>query len=208
MDGTKILTVDDREFWENLYQSGQTPWDLGRAAPPLETFLKSPYTVPPGKVAVLGCGKGYECALFADHGFEVTGVDFAPSAIQATLEKFNERGISGSKGYLLERDFFQMHEYDHYYDYVVEHCCFAAIHPARRRTYFYTVRDLLKPGGKLIALWWLLDRPFGGPPFGLDKNELYQLFDNMFSIDISFSPNNSIRDRSGAELLTVLTARP
>jgi len=204
MNQLKTQTVDDSAWWEQLYQAGRTPWDIGRAAPPLEAYLNSPYAVPPGKIAVLGCGSGHDCMLFASKKFEVTGVDFAPSAIQKTFEKFNKAGINGTNGFLLERDFFNIHEYDNYYDYVLEHCCFSAIDPSRRRTYFYTVRDLLVPGGKLIALWWILDKP-GGPPFSVFKDELYALFDGMFTIDMAIVPTNSIPERKGQELLTVLT---
>jgi methyl halide transferase len=206
MQQAKQLTVDDSQWWESLYRSKRVPWDIGRHAPPLETYLKSPYAPPPGKMAVIGCGSGHDCLLFAKKGFEVTGIDFAPSAIKATHEKFEKAGLSGTKGFLLEKDVFNIHEYDGYYDYVLEHCFFSAIDPSRRRTYVYTVADLLKKNGKLIALWWLFEGK-GGPPFPVHKDDIYKLFDEVFSLEISYKPNDSIGDRKGAEFLTVMTKR-
>ncbi len=207
MERTRIYTVEDREFWDGLYRSGKTPWDLGRPSPPLATFLKSPYGLPPGKIAVLGCGHGHECMLFAKAGFEVTGVDFSHIAVQSTTKKFHEAGVLGSRGYLLERDFFSMHEYDHYYDYVLEHCTFCAIEPSRRRTYAWTVKDLLKPNGKFIALWWLMPDRKGGPPFAVHKDDIFELFDKLFKIEIAYQPQDSIKERKGQEYLTVMSLK-
>lgn len=202
----KKLTLDDREWWDQLYRTGKTPWDLGKPSPPLVTFLKSPYAVPPGRVAVLGCGSGHDCMPLVQAGFEVTGVDFAPSAIQATLQKFQQAGVAGKKGYLLNRDVFQIHEYDGYYDYAVEHCFFPALDPSRRRTYVMTVSDLLKPGGKLIGVWWLVESR-GGPPFTVTKDDIYSLFDSHFNIDIAYAPNDSVPQRRNAELFALMTKR-
>jgi methyl halide transferase len=200
----KRLTVDDSQWWEQLYLSGKTPWDLGKPAPPLLTYLKSTYAVAPGRLAVPGCGHGNDCLPFINAGFEVTGIDFAPTAVRSTFEKFQKTGKSGSLAYLLERDIFEIHEYDNYYDYVLEHCFMPALEPSRRRTYVYTLHDLLKPGGKVIGLWWLIDSK-GGPPFSMNRHDVYDLFDGKFKIDIAYSPNDSVPQRRGAELLTVMT---
>ena len=206
MQQAKQLTVDNSEWWENLYKSKRTPWDLGKAAPPIATYLKSPYAVPPGKIAVLGCGTGHDCMLFASKGFEVTGIDFSPTAVKQTFEKFEKAGLSGTKGFLLQRDMFSIHEYDGYYDYILEHCCFSAIDPTRRRTYARTVHDLLKPGGKHIALWWIQESK-SGPPFSLHKDDIYSFFDPLFKIDIAYVPTDSVKERKGAELFTVMTRK-
>jgi methyl halide transferase len=202
----KTYTVDDKEFWERLYQAKTIPWELNAPAPPLKTFTTSPYMVPPGSMAVLGCGSGHDCMLFANKGFQVTGIDFAPSAIQSTYQKFLGAGFAGKSAFLLERDVFSVHEYDRYFDYVLEHNFFSSIHPSRRRTYNRTVHDLLKPGGKLIALWWVEDKP-GGPPFGIPKDALWSLFGDYFTFDIVFQPNNSAKGREGHELFTLMTAK-
>jgi len=199
--------VDQKEFWERMFQAGVMPWDIGKAAPPLETFLKSPYAVCPGSIAVLGCGSGHDCMLFARHNFQVTGVDFAPTAIQITHRRFLDAGMSGKTGFLLERDLFSLHDYNSYFNYALEHAFFNSIDRSRRRTYAQKVRDLLKPGGKLIGLWWIDDAP-GGPPFGIAKDELFRLFEPFFTLDpVVFTPTNSAPGRQGKELFTLMTRR-
>ena len=203
---TRKLTIDEPEWWEKLYQTKKTPWDLGKPSPALMSYLKSPYAVQPGRIALPGCGHGHDCIPWVAKGFEVTGIDFAPSAVQSTFQKFQKAGVAGTKGYLLERDFFNIHEYDSYYDYIFEHCFFSAIDPSRRRTYVYTVADLLKPGGKLIGVWWLFDAK-SGPPFGVSKDEIYSLFDKRFTIDMGYAPSDSVPQRRNSEFLTIMTKR-
>ncbi len=198
-------TVEKMEFWEGLYQRNVTPWELGTFSPPFKTFLESPYRVPPGKIASLGCGTGHDALLFAKSGFEVTAFDFAPSAVASTKAKFEQSGLLGKSAFVIQQDIFDLHQFNGKFDYVMEHTCFCAIHPARRKTYEFVVRDLLKPEGKLIALWWLLDRQGSGPPFSVSKSELFDLFSADFRFDIVHEPTDSVPDRKGQELFTVMS---
>ncbi len=71
------LTAD---AWEQRYQTGDDPWDLGCPTTPLEHLLKSDQAPPPGRMAALGIGSGLDALRFAAAGFDVVGFDFAPSA--------------------------------------------------------------------------------------------------------------------------------
>lgn len=199
--------VEDPDFWENCYQKGVTPWEQDRPSPPLKTFLESPYKFPPGRVAVLGCGTGNDCMLLIEHGYEVTGIDFAPSAIQATYQKFLQAGVAGSKGYLLQRDLFDIPEYRNYFDVVYEYSCFNSIHKIDRRRYRNAVRDLLKPGGKFLAVWFVGERRSGGLPYSTTQAEIFELFDGSFSIDLSYVPTESFPKLQDKELLTLMTKK-
>jgi methyl halide transferase len=199
----KAPDPENKEFWENLYQTKITPWDLGKAAPPFKSFLDSAHSVAPGTVAVLGCGAGYECLLFAAKGFTVTGIDFAPAAISATKEKFERANIFQTTGFVVQSDIFALDHLKEKFQYVVEHTCFCAIQPARRPDYARTVHNLLKIGGQLIGLWWLLDKR-GGPPFAVDRSEIFELFSD-FRVDLSYEPIDSVPDRQGKELFTLMT---
>ena len=125
--------------------------------------------------------------------------------MQETVRKLDEGGCLGKTGFLLEQDIFGLNEYYGYYDYVLEHCLYCAIEPSRRRTYAWTVRDLLRPGGKMLALWWLVPERKGGPPFHVHKSEIFENFGDSFSIDIAYEPQDSVPERRAQELLTVMT---
>lgn len=159
--------VNQPNFWEQRYQEGSDRWDLGEAAPVWRSLLASPAAPKPGRIAVLGCGRGHDARLFAERGFDVVGFDFAPSAIAAAQEL-----AQGLPAQFLQRDIFGLpQEFAGQFDYVLEHTCFCAIDPDRRAEYMAVVQQILKPNGELLGLFWCHDRPTG-PPYGSSVAEL------------------------------------
>lgn len=156
-------------------------------------------------MAVLGCGTGHDAIFFAQQGFKIAAIDFAPYAIAATQAKFAEAGILNKSAVVIQKDIFDLHEWFGKFDYVLEHTCFCAIDPPNRNRYAFTVRDLLKPSGKLIGLWWLLNRESKLPPFSVSKSEIFELFSQDFKIDLAYEPTDSVPDRKGKELITVMS---
>jgi methyl halide transferase len=190
--------------WEQRYRQEDTPWDLGNPAPPFVQLLASAQSPPPGKIAVLGCGKGYDALLFSAAGFEVTGFDFAPSSLADAQAMAAARGINAT---FAQRDILALGaEFSQQFDYVLEHTCFCAIDPALRPAYVQGVKDLLRPSGQLIALFFTHNRP-GGPPFGVKPQEVLALFKPDFE-PLRFEPTpHSIAKRQGEEHLGILQLR-
>lgn len=167
------------DFWEQRYQEGTARWDLGKPAPPFVSLLDASTAPIPGRMAVLGCGRGYEAVLFASKGFEVVGFDFAPSAIASAMALAQEYGAAAE---FLQRDIFELiPEFENSFDYVVEHTCFCAIAPEQRLAYVELVQSLLRAGGELVALFWAHSR-LGGPPYGTTSEEIRQYFSPAFEI--------------------------
>jgi methyl halide transferase len=184
------------QFWESRYQTGDDRWDLGRAAPPLTTLLTQSLAPAPGRMAVLGCGRGYDALLFARQGFDVVGFDFAATAIAQAQH------LAGTQPIRFEqRDIFGLRkDYAGAFDYVLEHTCFCAIDPGLRPDYVQLVHSLLCPAGELIALFWAHNRS-GGPPFGSSEHELRTLWGSQFSLVDWQKPTNSVIGRQGEEIL-------
>jgi SAM-dependent methyltransferase len=197
------LTLD-ATFWEGRYQDGTTRWNLGQPAPPFVRFLNSPAAPPPGRIAVLGAGHGHDALLFAQHGFEVVGFDFAPSAIASGTEAAQVRRLSAQ---FLQRDIFTLpEEFSASFDYVLEHTCFCAIDPTQRSNYVNVVRSILRPSGKLIALFWAHER-VGGPPFGVTIAALRQYFAPYFDfLRFDLAPD-SVESRKDEEYFAYLSLR-
>jgi methyl halide transferase len=189
------------EYWHQRYQQGSTGWDLGAPAPPFINLLASSAAPTPGKIAVLGAGRGHEALLFAAHRFEAIGFDFAPAAVAAATEAAKLRGL---KVDFHQRDIFGLlPEFSGSFDYVLEHTCFCAINPIQRPEYVQLVHSLLKPGGQLLALFFTHSRT-GGPPFGSTPTEIRRLFADGFEI-LSLEPAmDSIESRCGEEHLGIL----
>ncbi|MBD1852901.1 methyltransferase domain-containing protein [Leptolyngbya sp. FACHB-711] len=199
--GNGFASPESPEFWENCYQEGTARWDLGHPAPPFASLLDSENAPLPGRIAVLGAGRGQDALLFAERGFEVVGFDFAPSAVNDANELAQARGYQAQ---FLQRDIFKLSpEFDRSFDYVLEHTCFCAIDPTQREAYVQVVKALLRPAGALIALFWAHDRS-GGPPFGTSLEEIRSRFMPTFEIVSIDRPKNSIERRRNEEYLIVL----
>lgn len=187
------LSVD---FWEERYASQHTPWDLAKPAPPFVALIKKEH-LPPGKMAVLGAGRGHDAAFFARQGYEVMGFDYATLAIQEATE------VYGDLCRFVQADIFNLPtQYQYQFDYVLEHTCFCAIHPTQRQAYVKTVDFLLKPGGKLVGLFWDHDG-HGGPPYSTPGEEVKRLFKTAFETYLFEKTSHSIPSRQNEEWLAI-----
>ena len=190
--------------WEAQYQKGETPWDKGEPSPGLVDFLaEEPVS---GRVLVPGCGFGYDVRALAATANEVVGLDIAPSAVEGAA-RFprvkNER-------YELANLFELPPHLRGTFDWIWEHTCFCAIDPSMRATYVEAVASALKPGGKLLAVFYLdpgHDRPDEGPPFGVRVVELDRLFLPRFDLVREWLPAHAYPGREGREWMRVMARR-
>ena len=170
----------EKDFWQSKYKEDHTPWDIGQVAP---AFVKynSKLRAQNSKVCVLGCGRGHDAFYFAEKGFETYGFDFAKSAVDY-CNKIKKRKKLKSV-YFYQKDFFKLTKdkrWSGFFDCVIEHTSFCAINPKRREEYVGLINYLLKPGGKLIGLFFSRPKKLGGPPYGINKSKLRALLNKGF----------------------------
>lgn len=192
-------------FWQGRYESGETPWDLGGPSPHFEALLKQqPAFLKPGRMAVLGSGRGHDAALFARAGFEVVGFDYAPGA------KAEATRLYGDRVRWEQADIFTLADpaspWHGQFDVVLEHTCFCAIAPSDRPRYAAAARNLLKPGGLLIGVFWE-NGESEGPPFNTTPADLQAIFGESFS-PLSEESHPPAGGRSGQERLVILQRKP
>lgn len=194
----RIDGTDNPESWEAIYQAGDAGWDIGKPAPPLVDLLNnSPSWLSTGKLICFGAGAGHDSNLFAEQGFDVTAVDFAPSAVKSidNYAKVNKSLRS------LECDILSLPT-DHIgqYDYVLEHTCFCAIPVKNRIDYVSAAKAALKPNGVLFGLFYRFDtKDDKGPPYSTSEEEINKLFSNDFEIIELQTPKNSHGKRQNRE---------
>ena len=78
-----------KAFYELWYRFGTPPW-VGQARPELVELVESGELLP-GRAIDLGCGEGDNAIFLAQHGFQVTAVDFSPAAIDKAKAKARTR---------------------------------------------------------------------------------------------------------------------
>lgn len=163
------------QFWNNRYESNDTPWDFGGVPSELKAYLKK--HPKGGKVLIPGCGSGYEAQAFAEAGYDVTAVDLSAVAVARTKARLDP----AQARHVYEGDFFVAKFAPASFDVVYERTFLCAIRPELRPTYRDSVARLLKPGGAFIGYFYYQKTdPAGGPPFGLAWGESDLLFARHF----------------------------
>ena len=166
-----------QQFWQERFQSGDTPWDRGAVHPQLDAWLAAG-ALAPCRILVPGCGSGYEVAALARAGFEVTAFDYAPAAVARTRENLAAAGRSAA---VLEADALAWQP-ERPFDAVYEQTCLCALYPDHWRAYADRLHAWLAPGGRLYALFVQFLRAgavggaIEGPPYHCDINAMRALF--------------------------------
>jgi len=158
-------------------------------------------------VLVPGCGFGHDVRALAATADEVVGLDIADSAVIGARKFPNVGGETYVQG-----DLFNLPpEMRGAFDWVFEHTCFCAIHPKQREAYVEAVAGALKPGGRLLAVFYLdpgNDSPDEGPPFEVSVAELDRLFLPRFTLEGEWLPEHAYPGREGREWMRVLRVLP
>ena len=79
--------------WNDNYATGQTPWDSGQPSRELVRVLDE-RNIAPCRTLDLGCGTGTNAVYLAGRGFDVTGIDLSPLAIEKAKSKAAAAGGS------------------------------------------------------------------------------------------------------------------
>lgn len=196
--------------WDEQYRKEETPWEKGAPSPPLKDWIeKNPGSIQ-GSVLVPGCGLGHDVRTLARRtaADPVVGIDISITAV----EKAKTFETAGNETYRVADLFNLGPEFTSAYDWVWEHTCFCAIDPERREDYVDAVWNCLKPGGTLLAVFFLdpYDEDHGpgqGPPHGTTIYELKTRFahSGKFRIDDLYVPHRTYEGREGRETVMRMT---
>jgi SAM-dependent methyltransferase len=191
--------------WNQRYELGDTPWEKGRAAPPLVELLEKmdPSMWGEGPVLVPGCGTGHDVRVISSLGPETLGLDLAPLA----LAKATEFPTTGKESYELGDFLDPAWRRGKTFTAIWEHTCYCAIDPSRRPDYAAACKELILPGGHLIGVFFLTPNDPGeedeGPPFNASIFELDARFAPEFERINSWVPENAFSGREGREWVAI-----
>ena len=189
--------------WDELYRRRETPWEKGIPHPALVDFLEENGPLR-GKIFVPGCGSGHDVCALSTAENHVLGIDLAARA----MAKAEARPKIGNEEYLLADLFELPAKFDHQFDWVFEHTCFCAIDPSQRKTYVEAISRLLKPGGMLLAIFFINpDHDEDGPPYRVSTNELEGFFGKDFTVEREWVPARTHPGREDRELMRILRLR-
>lgn len=158
------------DFWQARYDEGTTGWDRGGPSPALQAWLHAG-ELTPCRVLVPGCGRGHEVIALAAAGFEVTGIDYAPAAVDAVRQALATRGLSAT---IEQADLFD-YQPAACFEAIYEQTCLCALQPERWGCYERRLAAWLAPGGRLFAAFMQTDSDTG-PPFACPPEAMRVLF--------------------------------
>ncbi|KAG6010016.1 hypothetical protein E4U21_000457 [Claviceps maximensis] len=187
--------------WTDLWESDENNlWDRGKPSPALIDFIESkpealcaPVAGKAGRFCALipGCGRGYDVAMLALHGFDVYGLEVSSKGAQIARDYVTRELESpqdynyGPKGrfqtqvgsvQIITADFFDRdwetllggagkRGFDLIYDYTF----LCALLPEMRKDWSTRMAELVAPRGVLVCLEFPMYKNLGaaGPPWGL-----------------------------------------
>lgn len=162
-----------RAFFSLLYFF-KPPWDTGIPAPEL---VRAVAQRSPGRALDIGCGTGTNVRYLAEHGWQATGLDFAPTAIAQARRK-----LKGLPATLRVADVTRLTEIDlpGPYDLALDMGCFHSLTAEGRRLYAHGLKHWLKAGGIYLLYAW--QPGSGGPGEGLPREAVIAAFADGFKL--------------------------
>lgn len=145
-----------RLFYEVLYRYFHAPWDIGPRAELVA--LVETGRLKPCRAIDLGSGTASNCIYLAQHGFDVTGVDFAPAAIEKGRSLAKAAGVSV---HFIVDDLTDLKHVTGVFDLLIDYGTIDDLRPRQRELYLRNVLPLTHPGSLFLLYcfewkprWW------------------------------------------------------
>jgi ubiquinone/menaquinone biosynthesis C-methylase UbiE len=135
-----------RDFFESIYH-GEAPWDIGRPQKEYLQLEQAGEIV--GSVLDVGCGTGENALYLAEHGHEVWGIDFAPTAIQKAREKAAQRHLTAT---FLVLNVLELHKLGRTFDTVIDSGMFHSLSYEERPLFVDNLATVIGRGGTYFML--------------------------------------------------------
>jgi SAM-dependent methyltransferase len=170
-----------RFFFWFAYWRGRTPWDTGISPPELKAIVEGEKALPPGKALDLGCGTGTNSIYLAQHGWDVSAVDFTARALERASEKAAHAGVMVK---FYRGDVARLGDLplSGPFDLFLDLGCFHGLTPQGRAAYAQGVAALSKPGA-LLLLYAFVPRQMGGRVVGVAPDEVKAVFSDTFTCE-------------------------
>jgi cyclopropane fatty-acyl-phospholipid synthase-like methyltransferase len=169
----------------------EIPWNIVTPPDVLVQLVESG-EVKPCKTIDFGCGAGNYAIYLAGKGFDATGVDFSPTAIQMANENAKKKGVSCH--FLVSDVLGDLDEVTETFDFAYDWEMLHHLFPDKRGKYIENVYRKLHPGSKYLSVCFSeMDPQFGGSGkyretrlgtilYFSNEDELSALFEPYFNI--------------------------
>lgn len=169
-----MANTRSKQFWDERYLSGETPWDYHGVQPEFSRYLREQTS--PLRLLIPGCGTSHDLRLALACGHDPIGLDLSAAAVALARSE-----IAASEAWrVTEDDFFTAPLESGSFDVVFERTFLCAIPPELRAAYAQKVWTLLKPGGRLVGFFLYGEEP-DPPPYPMAEGEDQTLLGPLFT---------------------------
>ena len=143
-------------FYELVYGRLRAPWDIGPRKELVE--LVESGRLKPGKAIDLCSGTASNCVFLAQHGFDVTGVDFAAAAVELGRKRASAAGLSVN---FVQDDLTHLQHITGKFDLLVDYGTLDDLNSRDRDRYIRNILPLTHAGTRFVLYcfewtprWW------------------------------------------------------
>jgi cyclopropane fatty-acyl-phospholipid synthase-like methyltransferase len=174
-------------FYQLGYKYFRMPWDIGPRKE-LAQLVESGH-ITPCRAIDLGCGTGSNAIFLAQHGFDVTGIDYAASAIEKARLKADASKVNVE--FIID-DLTNLQKVKGPFDFLVDYGTLDDLSPQDRDLYISNILSLTHNSSQFLLWcfewrhrWWehIIIRllPFGA--LALEPGEADRRFSEYFKIE-------------------------
>jgi SAM-dependent methyltransferase len=169
--------------WNERYRDGNLPWDTGRPSTELQRVLRE-HAIAPCRALDIGCGTGTNSVWLAEQGFEVTGVDVAPLAIERAKERARAAGVTAQFAVadILNSPNESLSTSPAPFGFFFDRGCYHVVRRDDPHAYAPAVARLLAPGARGLILAGNAREPHDPGPPVVTENEIRTELGQAFTI--------------------------
>jgi SAM-dependent methyltransferase len=147
--------------WNERYRDGDLPWDTGQPSSELQRVVGR-HTIRPCRALEIGCGTGTNSVWLAQQGFEVTGVDVAPLAVERAEQRARAVGV---QAHFVVADLLRLPDLAGPFEFFFDRGCYHAVRRDAPRQYAPAVARHLASRARGLVLAGNAREPHDpGPP--------------------------------------------
>ena len=169
--------MQEHADWNDSYRDGNLPWDTGVPSAELQSVLEQ-HNVQPCRALEIGCGTGTNSVWLAQQGFDVTGVDVAPLAVERAKQRAKAAGVAAQ---FAVADVLQLPDLAGPFAFFFDRGCYHAVRRSAPQDYAPAVARQLTTGARGLILAGNAREPnTPGPPVVTEqelRDELGLAFD-------------------------------
>jgi SAM-dependent methyltransferase len=171
----------DRQVMGKFYQKARTPkdvpWHRDEPDPFLVDVIKK--RSKPGRALDLGCGTGSFSVYLAKQGYDVTGLDLFPRALEMGRERAKSEGVDVN---WVQADLFTWRP-PQKFDFILDSGCLHSLVGGNSKRYKEQLLSWLAPGGDFVLGHWGKKHALDWLPIGPRRRSREQI-EKFFSPEL------------------------